>query len=72
MPISIDILISIAQSGGGFEIDAKDYSAGDLLPFIGQMNQTAVLRVRNAAVWDAKDTIAVARTAPPGVVEFVF
>jgi hypothetical protein len=72
MPISIDILVAIIQSGGGFEIDAKEYAAADLLPFIGQMNQSSVLRVRNAIVWQPEETIAVSRTAPPGVAEFVF
>jgi len=72
VPISIDSLVTIAQSGGGFDIDAKDYSAADLIPFIGQMNQYAVLRVRNAAVWKEEDIFAVAQTAPPGVAEFVF
>jgi hypothetical protein len=72
MPISIDSLVAIVQSGGGFEIDAKKYAAAVLLPFIGQMNQGAVLRVRNATTWKVEDVVAVARTAPPGVAQFVF
>jgi hypothetical protein len=71
MPISIDILVAIVQSGGGFEIDAKEYAPADLLPFIGQMNTTAVLRIRNAGLWAPEELVSVARTAPPGVAEFV-
>lgn len=72
MKISIETLTAIAKAGGGFEIDAKQYSPAALMAFIGQMNVTSVLRIRNASLWTPEDLESVARTAPPGVTEFVF
>lgn len=72
MPISIETLTAIANAGGGFEIDALVYTPEQLIGFIGKMDTTAVLRIRNAGAWDPKYLVSVAQTAPPGVAEFVF
>lgn len=72
MPISTAILEAIVDAGGGFEIDALVYSPDELTGFIGRMDTTAVLRVRNACAWAQDELATVARTAPPGVVQYVF
>lgn len=72
MPKSIEDLTAILQAGGGFEISALHYDPEALTKIIGQMNQAAVLRVRDAANWSQDQLISVAQNAPPGVAEFVF
>lgn len=72
MVIPIDTLEAIAKNGGGFEIDALVYAPEQLLGFICDMDTTATLRVRNACAWDKAKLVLVARTAPPGVVEYIF
>lgn len=72
MPVSIETLTAIVKAGGGFEIDAFDYDPAVLTTFIGGMDTTAVLRVRNAKIWTQQQLTSVAQSAPPGVAEFVF
>ncbi|MDR6624229.1 hypothetical protein [Caulobacter segnis] len=72
MPKPIEDLTAILQAGGGFEISALDYDPTVLAGVIGQMNQSSVLRVRDAAHWTQDQLISVAQNAPPGVAEFVF
>lgn len=72
MPIPTKTLELIAVAGGGFEIDALVYAPEQLITFIGKMDTTAVLRIRNACAWDASQLETVAKTAPPGVVQYVF
>ncbi len=72
MPKSIEDLTAILRAGGGFEISANDYDPAELAGIIGQMNQTSVLRVRDASAWSQEQLVNVAQNAPPGVAEFVF
>lgn len=72
MSIPIATLAAIADAGGGFEICALSYSPEELMSFIGRMDTTAVARIRNACFWPADQLAILARTAPPGVVQYVF
>ncbi len=72
MPIPTKTLELIIDAGGGFEIDALVYTPEQLTSFIGRMDTTAVLRIRNACAWDPSQLEIVAKTAPPGVVQYVF
>ena len=72
MPIPIETLESIVDAGAGFEIDALVYTPEQLISFIGRMDTTAVLRIRNACAWPTSQLPVVAQTAPPGVVQYVF
>lgn len=72
MPIPLTVLEAIADAGGGFEICALAYTPEELMSFIGRMDTTAVARIRNACAWPQDQLATVARTAPPGVVQYVF
>jgi len=65
-------LTEIAKAGGGFDLDANEYSAAEVLEFADNMYQGSRLRIRCACAWSAKDMALVAQTAPPGTAEFVF
>lgn len=65
-------LTEIAKAGGGFELNANEYSAADVLEFADNMYQGSRLRIICACAWTTKDMALVAQTAPPGTVEFVF
>ena len=70
--ITVEELFAIAKAGGGFEIDAIDYTPSELMIFVDQMCQGARMRIRNAALWKSEDRALLAQAAPPGAAEFVF
>lgn len=65
-------LIVIAQYGGGFELDASDYTPADLATVASRMCFGSTMKIRNADDWSTEDLGALAQSAPPGVVVYVF
>jgi hypothetical protein len=69
---SVADLITIAQHGGGFELDANDYTFDDLAAIASRLYNSATLRLRKVDKWSTDDLSKIAQHAPPGVVQFVF
>ena len=64
-------LIAIAQYGGGFELDATDYTVADLSAVAHKLCNGASMRLRNVYKISTTDLALIAQHGPPGSVQFV-
>ncbi len=57
-------LVQIAQAGGSLEVDARNYTADDLLALARALQPDCELTLRNCEVKSAKDLAAIVAGAP--------
>lgn len=69
---SVADLTAIAQHGGGFELDASDYTVDELSVIASKLYNSATLRLRKVDKISTDDLSKIAQHAPPGVVQYIF
>lgn len=65
-------LVAIAQKGGGFELNACDYTPAELVAVADSLCNGATLRILGAGGWSTAELGSIAQHGPPGAVQFVF
>ena len=69
---SVADLMVIAEHGGGFELDASDYTPEELMTIARKLCDGATMRLRRVERWSTDDLAQIAQHAPPGVVQYLF
>jgi len=69
---SVTDLIAIAQAGGGFEVDANDYTPDEAASIAHKLVNGARMTVRNANSYEVSQLVTLVQHGPPGSVFLVF
>jgi len=69
---NLEDLVAIAQKGGGFELNASDYTPAELVVVADSLCSGATLRIHGADTWSTADLGSIAQHGPPGAVQFAF